>query len=288
MNFLRRATVWPGRQRLDPEAWLGNFTPGERAFALNMLNVFLYYNNSMIDALFQGTVHQLSSIVTASASTFHEAKLQWSSFLSTLIITMVEGDPPNPTDSGHIFARRSRTVLGINQDQIMTPESALALSLSNSKYTVLMVDDFIGSGKQLIETWNREYILTPTTRASFATAATIGRRVLYAPIIATRYGLAEINGTCRSLTTITSHILDESYSLTSPSSILWPDPMKRDVHDFLKEASQRAGIIKALGSDWTGFHGLALAIAFAHGVPDATMPLYWWEQNGWIPLVPKT
>ena len=288
VNFLRRTAVWPGRQKLDPEKWLDNFTPAERPFALNMLNVVLYYNDAMINALFHGTVHQLSSTVTAPARTTDEANLRWSSFLDTLLVTIVEGDPPNLTDSGHIFARKSRTILGISQNQIMPPKDALGLVLSDSNHTVLMVDDFIGSGKQLIDTWNREYTLTGGTTFSFSTAAKIGRNILYAPIIATKYGTTEIEETCSELTTIPAHVLDESYSLISPSSMLWPDSLKPSAYGFLEETSQRAGITAGLGLNWSGFHELALAVAFEHGVPDATMPLYWWDQNGWAPLVSRT
>ena len=264
-----------------------NFASDERPFAMNMLNVFLYYNDPIIDALFYGTVHQLSSIVTGSVETFHEAKSRWSAFLATLLVTIVEGDPPNLTDSGHIFARRSRTVLGIPQNRILPPKEALNLVLSEPNYNILMVDDFIGSGKQLVDTWHRKYIVTNGRSESFCDAALNERNVFYAPIIGTQYGIEQIKQQCPKLKIIPAHILDESYSLVSPSSMLWPDSLKPHAHDFLKTVSQRAGINDALDDHWAGFHGLALAIAFEHGVPDATMPIYWWNQNGWKPLITR-
>ena len=62
-------------------------------------------------------------------------------------------------------------------------------------------------------------------------------------------------------------------------------PWKPGAHEFLFEASRRAGIVDELGSNWAGFENLALPLAFFHCVPDATLPLYFWERNGWSPLI---
>ena len=252
-----------------------------------MLNVFLFYNDLMIDAIFQGTVHQLSSTVVAAGISFSKAKSQWSSFLKSLIITYVEGEPPNPTDSGHLFARKARDILNIDEDQIVEPQIAIELLLNDATRTALFVDDFIGSGEQMMDAWIREYFIAGTGRISFASLAETDRDILYLPLIATKYGLTRLANCCVGLVTIPTHILDEGYSLTSELSILWPNALRAGANDFLKQASERAGIVEMQPEIWNDFHGLALPIGFSHGVPDATMPLYWWEENGWHPLVSR-
>ena len=96
-----------------------------------MLNVFMYFNEDMVDALFLAAVQQLSRIVAGGGATLQEAQRLWRSFLESAIFTYVEGDPPNPTDSGLLFARKARQVLGIDQRQIVPPVVALDQASSN-------------------------------------------------------------------------------------------------------------------------------------------------------------
>ena len=74
VQFLEDVHVWPERQKLDPYAWLKNFNATELPFAVNLLNVFLYYSEPLVDALFRGAVKQLSANITAPAKTMDEAK----------------------------------------------------------------------------------------------------------------------------------------------------------------------------------------------------------------------
>jgi hypothetical protein len=55
----------------------------------------------------------------------------------------------------------------------------------------------------------------------------------------------------------------------------------------LKRISERAGYIQENGGpdDWRGFHGLGLTVAFEHGIPDASLPIFFSERNGWKPLM---
>ena len=36
-----------------------------------------------------------------------------------------------------------------------------------------------------------------------------------------------------------------------------------------------------------GLQAQGLAIAFGHGIPDACPPFFYWDQNGWTPLIIK-
>ena len=114
VEFLEDIHVWPERDRLDPYAWLGNFTSDDRPFALNLLNVFLYYNEAIVDAMFRGAVQRLSASIISPATSLDEAKDRWRLYLKTVWITYVEGEQPNPTDSGYLFARKARQVLGVD------------------------------------------------------------------------------------------------------------------------------------------------------------------------------
>lgn len=282
IQFLMDIQIWPLRQRMDPHAWLANFTQDERPFALNLLNVFLYYNEPLVDSLLYGAVQRLSARIAQPAHTLHHARTEWNNFLESLIITYVQGEIPNPTDSGFLFARKARQVLGIPERHIVEPSDALAI-LSQTPHTpVLLVDDFVGSGNQLVATWQRPHLSTSLT---FHASAQREANIFYVPIIATKSGLATITTHCPGLKIFPAHVLDERYSLTSSSSIFWPDTLRPDALSFLFEASQRAGIVDGYQYGWRGFHDLALPLAFYHCVPDATLPLFFWDQRGWMPLI---
>ena len=150
---------------------------------------------------------------------------------------------------------------------------------------VLLVDDFVGSGQQTTICWHRQYSTGPVSGGSFSTAPAHREGVYYIPPITTHDGLVKITADCPGLTMLPAHVLGEDYSLTSPKCRLWPDGLKADASRFLKDVSQRAGIVDELGPNWDGFGNLALPLAFYHCVPDATLPLYYWDRNGWTPLV---
>lgn len=288
IDFLMDTHLWPSRQKLDARAWLTNFLPDERPLALNMLNVFLYYNDDIVNALFFAAVHQLSVTVTASATSLSQAARAWTAFLRHVLITYVEDDPSNPTASGVLFARKARQVLRISETQITTPAAVLRALVANPSQPVLLVDDFLGTGEQIADAWNRPYALDDATTSSLSDAARAGAYIAYVPLVATHRGVTDVQPLCQGLHVHPTHVLTDEYSLASPASILWPPSLKPKVANFLLAASSRAGIVEALGPNWKGFHSLALPLAFSHGVPDATLPLYYWERNGWIPLISRT
>ena len=108
------------------------------------------------------------------------------------------------------------------------------------------------------------------------------------PLVATQSGLAALREHCPDLTVRPANSIDSRYSLLSADSVLWPDDLRHDAIDVIYNASRRAGIVDNYTYGWKGFHDLALAIAFEHSIPDATLPLIYWEQDGWNPLRRKT
>ena len=95
LKFLTDVQLWPIKSNLDPDQWLNNFTDTERPYAYNILNVFLYFSDTMIDTIFQSNVQSLISSIVSKASSFSEAQTLWREFLSKVVITYVQGEQPN-------------------------------------------------------------------------------------------------------------------------------------------------------------------------------------------------
>lgn len=107
-DYFAEVHLWPETQRLNPRGWLDNFHSDERFFANHLLNVFLFFNDVMEDALLRWAVQSLSVDISRRTSSLADARAQWRAFIRDLVVTYVQGETPRATDSGHLFARKAR------------------------------------------------------------------------------------------------------------------------------------------------------------------------------------
>lgn len=293
-DFLVDTQLWPLHQRLDPHGWLGNFGNDERPFAVHLLNSFMYFSNVLLDQLFVSAFRGLSRHVTTAKS--RSARIQeWKTFLADVIVTFPTGETPSNADSGYLFARRSRDLVGIDENRILSPDKALyELEVGNAKH-IVFVDDFVGSGVQFRKTWYRRHLalgVSFATRTRTATKTTCDAKIFYIPLFCTSFAL---ENTLLPLLTdvrfLPVHILSDRYSALSDKSLFWPESIKKDAPAFIERKSIELGLPdtgSTLPEDWRGFAGLGLGIAFEHQIPDASLPLFYTTRNSWCPLWRKT
>lgn len=215
----------------------------------------------------------------------HAIRSAWRQFCDTVLITRVTGEEPRDTDSGYHFLRMARQVLGIPEKRILSPQETLSELLTRGPRPVVFVDDFAGTGNQFIATWRRELFVDRSLVMSFERISRIvATEFFYCPIVATELAANKIKSNCPSVALSPAHFLPSQYSALSADSLIWPPQLRHRALDFLEKASARAGIH---AERWKGFEGLGLTLAFEHGVPDATLPLFYWEENGWKPLIER-
>ena len=290
-NYFIDVALWPLATRLDPSGWLTNFRPDEMGHAVQLLNAFIYLSEPVVDQLFVAAFQGVSRLVFPKNEPLRRVQATWQKFVDTVKITHVTGERPSNADSGLIFARKARDLIPVHEDQIFSPESALESLLKGDNRPLVFVDDFCGSGNQFYETWTREYESLSHLVNSFAeaTVSVRGLRVFYCPLVCTERGSARITAECPGVNLAPAHFLAERYGALAADSLIWPDRFRSSASSFLETVSARAGIPDLNGDvgDWRGFRRLALAIAFNHSVPDATLPLFTWNRNGWRPLIRK-
>src|SRR5579863_1522053 len=282
--------LWPLRMTLDPERWLSNFTSTEHEYAIHLLNSFMFFSVDITNAMFISAFQALSMSVRKPGDSLSMVQSAWRAFCDTALITYVTGEAPNKTDSGLVFARKARPVLGFPEERIVSPDQAARLAEAHS-IPVIFVDDFVGSGNQFRDTWHRVTPIAGSLTTTFAKLASVGRSSFYyIPLIATHQGVQNINAMCSDANIRPAHLLPPEYSALSSDSVIWPTTLLPNAEKFVFDASVRAGIPDTGGNvdDWRGFHKLGLTVAFSHGIPDATLPLFYWEENGWKPLVRRT
>jgi len=282
--------LWPIQSILNPVRWLENFQESEMEYALSLLNSFLYFSNYLTDQMFIAAFQGISNKIRERGGLFRRIESSWRSFVDRVIITAVTGEIPNITDSGHIYARKARNLLRIEEQRIKDTKNTLQKLISLGPRPVIFVDDFVGSGNQFIETWSRIFDLGNSISLSFKALASIkGNEFYYIPLICTEYGFSRIRDKCPEVILSPTHVLSSRYNALDENSIIWPNHLRPTAVDFLRQVSDRAGIPDTNGgeNDWRGFHKLGLTVSFEDSVPDATLPIFYWEENGWKPLIQK-
>lgn len=285
-EYFVNVQLWPIETRLNPKGWLENFTNDEMDHAVHLLNAFAYFSSHLVTELLRAAFQGLSKFYVSASASYAQNEAAWSHFRKSLLITYVTGETPNATDSGLLFARLARQHLAIEEERIVSPEIALAELLTNGPRPIVFVDDFVGSGQQFVKTWHREVVLPNGQRTSFDRVSRIrGTSFFYCPLICAHLGQRTIEHACKAVRLVPAHFLSEQYSALSQASLVWPERLQPTSEAFLEKASKRAGVPD---EEWRGYCDLGLAVAFEHCVPDATLPLFYFEQNGWRPLIKRT
>ncbi|HBG31864.1 MAG TPA: hypothetical protein DDW98_14800 [Gammaproteobacteria bacterium] len=254
-----------------------------------MLERFEYYNARLCDSLLVAAYNSLPDWADFNGSWPSPAEIM--DALPSAVFTPVEGEQPNPTDSGHLLCRRARQLLSIQEANIVAPAAAVSAAAAGTP--IVFIDDFIGSGDQFVKTWTREYISTGPK--SFAEA--YARRpfvAAYIALVSTKSGLGHIRLNAPNVAVSVAHVLTEdstlSVLLTNRSHPV-PHLVKRIKPFLLKYVSRLSPAEAYMQSDTyklLGYKTRALLLAFEHSVPDATLPIFWSPGlNGWQPLISR-
>lgn len=282
--------AWPF-SKINVEQWLSNFDEVDKPFALHMVSQFIYLNDQLIDAQFLSSFQSLSNLVCSDWGPFDETKKKWNTFLNTCLIVPVQGETPNPSDSGYTFARKARQIIGIPQEQLVDLDEAIASVDAGRNLPIVFVDDFVGSGEQFTKTLKRRSkrvgIEGKSIENLWPTHPDL--KVYYCNVTMTQKGMERINGDFPGAALASGNVLGREYSWVSKESGMWPDERRDDGIAMIEKYSKQLGYIDDDGSesDWRGFHCLGLGFAFEHSTPDATLPLFFSNENGWKPLVSR-
>jgi hypothetical protein len=284
-RYFREFSVWPVYADFDSEGWLSNFHRDERNVAERLLTNFTYFNERMTDALLRASVQQFLVSTSQSDPNRYGKGLD---YLRETAFVICEGESPNPTDSGHVFARKLRDRLSISESNIFWPLNALLKKDCFKRY--VFVDDFTGSGNQFIETWNRVHQVDGTSISFKGISEQGSASFAYCCCIATQKARQAIHAAAPGVLLAPAHQLSERHSAIHSHSGIWVDFDAGTAREKIRQASARAGYTaEDQGqNDWRGFHALGLSLAFSHGIPDACLPIYFSQRNGWKPLVVRS
>lgn len=274
-------SMWSREPHVRPRAWLNNFEEHERPIAAVLLDHFVFFGSEATNYMLASTLRRLTAFVRE-----YRGEENLKRFTRDAVFTPVLSETPNPTDSGGLFCRKVRQVLGIPDTRFVSLEQAYE-SAAN-EVPVIFVDDFIGSGDQMESTWDRK--ISPG-RSFRELASNSHLDATYLALVGTESGCIRLSRDCPELRLVVAHILDQSHSIFGiPSNPLRPDlddlPNRVDqLLDKYQSQLHLPAYFSTTREKKYGYSDLGLLLAFEHSVPDATVPLIWASgSNDWTPL----
>lgn len=284
--------VWPFSPRLDPGAWLRNFDDADQDVAHHLLNSFMYFSTGLTVQLFLVAIQNLSTLPEWRENRTGDPFAEWAAFLRGIMVTHVIGDHDNNAGSGSYFTRLARDRAGVQDSQIVDMARALhSRVIKGNRSPLVIVDDFMGSGEQFLDTWNRRFPIGPD-RLSLSDVVQHAKlsgdpwEIYFVPAVSTETSIARLGIECPDVIVSAGNVLDPKYSLFHPDSLLWPSGVAAQGRETIERVSLRLNLLSNGDRlDYRGFRKLGLALAFEHKTPDATIPIFRYEGNGWKPLV---
>jgi hypothetical protein len=296
--------LWEGRcKQPDIEEWLKNFdgrhcadVSREKLHALHLLASVSYFGlretrvllRSMFRDLYRyPLVQQIRSDLGGTKDVAEIHRRFTEELLATRFIGM-----GNPAESGthllYYFRQENRLQrsLFVHQHNILTS----AATDPNADFDppqlkrVVFIDDFCGSGEQSIR-YSRTLL-----RDLKAVALRRGRSVSfhYLVLFGTSDGLARaesesdfdaVNAVCE---------LDSTYRTFESDSRVFRQPPDAIDQATSKRLATEYG--KELWRNWPlGYRNGQLLLAFHHNVPDNSLPILWFDEDGarWVPVFPR-
>lgn len=271
--------------------WVSNFTgEGEPLFAYHLLNRFVYYSDAEIRALTGRLLSLLRRDVMVGHFKKHRNILPESELNNLLneaqkgtVFTYVLGENGRPCGSGVPMLNHFRGI-GVPESQTIFHYEILKEILLHNKDTIVLVDDFIGTGTQAANFWTLPQYESPWGGGKLSlqelAEESSSLTFYYLALVGSSDGIEYLREVAPDLRVIVSEVLTNEYSVFGDESLFWRSVGERDEYLRLYDTiCSRVGIDNEFG-----YGDLSLALAFSHGIPDNSLPIFFWDENGWNPL----
>ena len=193
------------------------------------------------------------------------------------LVPVISLDLP-PTKSGTYVLRLLARSLRVRDEWMLWPERLLGIP--NTVNTILLVDDFCGTGDQFIDFLQRADITQFYNSRPDC-------RVVYLAAVGHTKGISHIRNLHPKIEVIVAEELNTDHHFFSGSVLDQygiPDlkPQLLEQYDGL---CRNQGIGGNLGGYGYGDYGLCYA--FAHSTPNNTLPIFWYHTPDWQPLLDR-
>jgi hypothetical protein len=275
---LIRHKIWDGIDEGRVTAWLQQFEARNcELLGACLLDSFIFRNRAQVEALLR--VALTSPDVVSPQAICDEATLfelaRRGPDPGIRLAPVIRLDQP-PTKSGCYVLRRLAKSLRIHDKWMVWPQKLR--DAPNSLHTIILVDDFCGSGSQFSE-------FVELTDFKEVMASRPHCRVLYITVAAHASGIANVIKEFPRVKFIPGEILGPEHSFFTGSVL---DRIKIDgIANRLKNDYDKIANDVGLGGGigHYGFDSQGLTYAFEHGTPNNSLPIYWYQNDSWTSLV---
>ncbi len=278
VDKLIRGGIWQGVDLASFESWFDQFRLRDCEFL----------GACLADSLIFRSRAQVEALLKSIFSSYELLGERYSSDNGLINSLALRKDPgirlcpvirmdQSPTKSGMYVLRLLAKMMQIQDSWLKWPQSLEAIP--STVHTVILVDDFCGTGSQFddfvkLSGFDRFMNSRPDCR------------IVYTTVAAHLDGLESARKNNPSIEIIPGEILsaDDHFFNGSALGRLADTnivPTLRQQYETLASKIGLGG--KSIGP--YGFLDQALTYAFAHGTPNNTLPVFWFQNEQWTPLV---
>lgn len=282
-NFFQLVQVWPLSERLDYQAWIANFKDEDKDIAYRLLNFFMYFPESMVRKMLTNSIQSAIELLSRSS----DLSLK----IDDIYFSYIPGETLNVSDSGAMLLRKVRDLFNIKEDKLLYVENLVQKinDNPNKKNYVIFVDDFIGTGFQATTAWNETKFKDQLLTDIFSSP---NNMAIFANLISNYKGLEKVKDECSNLIVFTNHVLGPEYNLFNKECYCWEgdEELFKRAQNLIVSCCKENGGKHFHGistQEAMGFKKQGLALAFEHGVPDATSQIFYLKSDTWNPLLKR-
>lgn len=272
--------IWDGIEKNQLRQWLNNFKDEEeKYFAACVLDCLIYRSEQQTESLFfQLFYREIPNLIRKknlpiSSNIIERLRSQTEPNIR-LVSVMLDKDPP--IKSASVVARCLKRAYQLNQKFIMKPvEIKSAYEAGIREF--IFIDDFLGTGDQfnsILFEVRQEFKYEDMLKDSI---------VIYAPLVAHYRGVKEVRDYCPYIHIVQAELLDDTNSLYAQS---FDDGVNTaDIaRQFYLSMLDKKGFTLSDDTKF-GYGNLELTYAFGHGIPDNSLGILHFTNNGWNPLI---
>jgi hypothetical protein len=251
-------------------AWLGNFDDEiEEYLALQLLDSLIVRSNEMAKASYARLMHSdLRSYLIDNQITNRTTITNWKNQLKNGGLNSIVRFSPVRTsidegESGSLVYR-------LLSSEIDTNRYSLA-KIKSQPSTIVLIDDFIGSGNQFINEFAPEFLLNEKLDNG---------KVVYCPLLAYEEGISEIKNIFPKLDVIPAEVICKESSLFyGDDNSFFKNDQVNTIGDVKLLFSKMKNKYAPKNSNWFGYNDACLPIVFEWGCPNQTPAIYWMNQS---------
>lgn len=278
LNMIR-CGAWAGVDDGRLESWFNQFVARQKELlGACLLDNFIFRGKGQVEALLKAALCSPAMLTPAAKwdGEIVEALGNRRVDPGIRLAPVIRLDQP-PTKSGTYVLRRLAKSLRIQDKWMLWPQS-LAAAMTEGVHTVVLVDDFCGSGKQFSD-------FVKETGLAGVMRSWPNCRFVYLSVAAHAEGIQKVQDDFPRVEFIPGEVLTSQHSFFGGELLarIKVDGIEARLKTDYDAIAKEVGLGGKLGH--YGFGNQGLTYAFDHGTPNNTLPIYWYAGEDWTPLV---